>query len=383
MIRWMTWIAEKFEIIRGGSENISSMEGLRGFAVFLVFLVHYVALSSPWINQSSLTHRLAAALEYVGNTGVDLFFVLSGFLIYGSLIKRPRPFSRYFSRRIERIYPTFIAVLLLYIGLSYLFPSKSKIPSEPAEAFFYLIQNFLLLPGIFRIDPMISVTWSLSFEVLFYISIPIIITVLSLRSWRSKYRSFLFLILAILILVYPFKISIYYRLAMFMSGILLFEVLTNYTPRFKVNGGGLIALISGFALILFLRQVNLGYGFQVAVIFIAFFILCFDSFHNQEGLTASLFSWKPLRWFGNISYSYFLIHGLTINIILTLVGVIFPSKGIETTLFWLVLPIIFIITLVPAIALFLLVERPYSLIPPLKRNTNRESSVSEATEELL
>jgi peptidoglycan/LPS O-acetylase OafA/YrhL len=359
------------------------MEGLRGFAVFLVFLVHYVVLSSPWIDQSSLTYRVATALEYVGNTGVDLFFVLSGFLIYGSLIKRPRSFSSYISRRIERIYPTFLAVLLLYIGLSFLFPSKSKIPSEPAEAITYLLQNFLLLPGIFRIEPIISVTWSLSFEVLFYISIPIIIAVLALRSWRSEYRSVLFLVLAILILIYPFNFGIYNRMAMFLSGILLYEVLANYTPRFKANGIGLLALFSGFFLILLMRQVNSEYGLQVAVIFIAFFFLCFDSFNNPKGFAASVFSWKPLRLFGNMSYSYFLIHGLTINIIFSLVSIVYPSKGMETITFWLVLPLIFLTTLIPAIVVFILIERPYSLMPPHYRKMTQDSSVSDASKELL
>jgi peptidoglycan/LPS O-acetylase OafA/YrhL len=55
------------------------MEGLRGVAVFLVFLVHYVSNVAPWT--ASDLGSVAAAVTTMGSTGVDLFFVLSGFLI--------------------------------------------------------------------------------------------------------------------------------------------------------------------------------------------------------------------------------------------------------------------------------------------------------------
>jgi exopolysaccharide production protein ExoZ len=64
------------------------MEGLRGFAVLLVFLVHYESLLEPWIARDASLLALAHSLLIVGNAGVDLFFLLSGYLIYGSLLTR-------------------------------------------------------------------------------------------------------------------------------------------------------------------------------------------------------------------------------------------------------------------------------------------------------
>ncbi|RYE73175.1 MAG: acyltransferase, partial [Oxalobacteraceae bacterium] len=145
----------KFEFSRKvAGNNLLSMEGMRGFAVFLVFLVHYASLADPagavWISKPM--HRM-------GNAGVDLFFVLSGFLIYGSLVSREQPFLTYMGRRIQRIYPTFLAILATYCVLSVVFPAQSKIPQE--GAFWYLLQNLLLLPGMLPIEPMITVAWSL------------------------------------------------------------------------------------------------------------------------------------------------------------------------------------------------------------------------------
>ena len=114
----MEWLTQKFELSRGGdASNLRAMEGLRGFAVSLVFLVHYVTLVQPWLQGNGAILRLSSALHTVGNTGVDLFFVLSGYLIYGSLISRAQPFARFMSRRITRIYPTFLVVFALADGL--------------------------------------------------------------------------------------------------------------------------------------------------------------------------------------------------------------------------------------------------------------------------
>jgi peptidoglycan/LPS O-acetylase OafA/YrhL len=135
------------------------MEGLRGFAVFLVFLVHYVTLVEPWVAASPHLAVLISALHGIGTTGVDLFFVLSGYLIYGSLISRPQGFARFMTRRVIRIYPAFTVVLAVYVALALVFPSESKIPTPATAGLIYLLQNFLLLPGLFAIEPLITVAW--------------------------------------------------------------------------------------------------------------------------------------------------------------------------------------------------------------------------------
>ena len=54
--RTENWLARQFELSRGGeAANVRPMEGMRGFAVFLVFIVHYVSLAKPWIATGSNT----------------------------------------------------------------------------------------------------------------------------------------------------------------------------------------------------------------------------------------------------------------------------------------------------------------------------------------
>jgi len=73
-------------------------------------------------------------LENIGHSGVDLFFVLSGYLIYGALIRKKVSYLSFFRRSVERIYPTFLCVFAIYLVLSILFPEENKIPARSLAA---------------------------------------------------------------------------------------------------------------------------------------------------------------------------------------------------------------------------------------------------------
>ena len=97
------------------AERIPELDGLRGMAIFLVFISHYLGGSGhvqlrPW-----LRHIFAATS--IGWSGVDLFFVLSGFLIGGILIdarNSPHYFRAFYMRRVHRILPIYYLWILLY-----------------------------------------------------------------------------------------------------------------------------------------------------------------------------------------------------------------------------------------------------------------------------
>ena len=363
----MNWLANKFELSRGGSrDNLRPMEGLRGFAVFMVFLVHFVTLSEAWMPSQSISAKIAYDLHKIGNSGVDLFFVLSGYLIYGSLISREQNFFIYMKRRIQRIYPVFLVVLVIYLFLSLVSPSDSKIPSP---FFFsglnYVLNNVLLLPCMFSVEPIIAVSWSLSYEIFYYLAIPLIIWLTGMRNWSTRERMLFFLLLMVLIMVVAS--GNHTRLIMFISGIFLFETDKHrlmIPPRAWVC---LLILIAGLAIMPVRVTVSGGITMKAAVLFVCFYWLCFSCFCDKTSFLGKSFSWTPLRWLGNMSYSYYLIHGLTLKIVFKILAlVLIPAKYNSQTFFWLMMPIMFLITLPPATALFLLIERPFSLVPKRK-----------------
>lgn len=354
------WLAQRFELSRGGDHNVGCMEGIRGLAVSLVFFVHFASLIAPWIADNSALLVLSASMHAIGNAGVDLFFVLSGYLIYGSLISRPQRFSKFMFRRVERIYPAFLAVFGFYVALSIAFPGHSKLPSGHAQAAVYLLQNLLLLPGLLPIEPMITVAWSLSYELFFYLVIPILIAVLRLRARTSRWRVMLFLAIAVMTATYVALYGGHVRLIMFISGILLYEAMIARrlppTPRVAF-----VALFAGLASMLLPFSGSAWFAVKISMLFAAFFAsfwVCFT--YPQHWLTRAL-SWTPMRWLGNMSYSYYLIHGLTLKAAFLALPMVFPFGSYGWWFYCISLVTTFGLTLASAVTLFLIVERPLSL----------------------
>ena len=370
------WLAEKFEVSRGVSErNVRSMEGLRGFAVFLVFLVHFVGLVHPWVSGNTGLLAFAQSLQTIGHIGVDLFFVLSGYLIYGSLISRQQQFLRFMSRRVERIYPAFTVVFVVYVTLSFAFPAENKIPAPLTAGIIYLIQNFLLLPGLLPVAPMITVAWSLSYEMFYYVSMPLVIALFKLRDRSAVWRTAFFLCLACAMAAYCAVNGGHIRLVMFIAGSTLYEAKNSRrvpSPR-SFHGG--VALVFGLLSPLIPLEGPGGYTLKCCILALAFFTFCLACFRNPSAWLPHSFSWTPLRWLGNISYSYYLLHGLALKAGFLALSNLLPASGYGSWFFWVLLPLMFWLTLVPSAALFLLVERPFSLVPRMAKGGVASSSL--------
>ena len=358
----MSWFQKNFEVSHASHKAILPMEGIRGLAVSLVFLVHYVTLTEPWLLEGSSTAAAARSIRSLGNIGVDLFFVLSGFLIYGMLIQAPRAFGPYLRRRVERIYPTFTVVFVIYVALSYLMPSTSKIPAETSEALVFLLQNYLLLPGLFDLPAMITVAWSLSYEFFYYLLVPAAIGALSLRRWSPRVRAASYLALSAGLFWYFAETGGPSRLLMFVPGILMYEVMKNGWVR-RMPPVGLAALVLALVTVPSLQAAGAPGWTTYPVLYVLFFLFCLECCLDR-GPTARMFSWAPLRWLGNMSYSYYLIHGLGLKFLFLVLERASPPAADSTAMFWLLLVPSFAFTLLPSALLFLVVERPLSLGTP-------------------
>jgi peptidoglycan/LPS O-acetylase OafA/YrhL len=364
------WMRSKFELNRH-QENRSSrpMEGLRGLAIFLVFMVHFVPMVEPWLAPGTPLTKIARVIFPIGKTGVDLFFVLSGYLIYGSLMARNQNFLPFIKRRVQRIYPVFVLVFIVYIGLSQAFPSESKIPAERAGAILYLGQNLLLLPGLFPIKPLITAAWSLSYEMFYYLTIPLLVTVFRLRERSTRCRVYFFLAVslgaALIFLQYGGPV----RLLMFISGVLLYEVTRHRLFSAVGSTAAALALIVGLLSALAPEDSAIGMVIRTACLFVAFFMVCHTCFTLPTSVLARVFSFTPLRWLGNISYSYYLVHGLALKVAFTLLGKVSLSHAQGIGFFVIMMFLMFFWALIPSLAVFLLVERPFSLSPGKRPRT--------------
>ena len=362
MTRLLNWLEQRLELGRAGaSSNLRPMEGLRGLAVFLVFLVHCATVIEPWLAGQPALAAAAHCVFNMGQVGVDLFFVLSGFLIYGALISKPQGFGRFMGRRVRRIYPAFLAVFSLYLLLSVLMPSSSKIPGKLDEAVLYLVENLLLLPGLFPVKPLIQVAWSLSYEFFYYLSIPLVIVLFRLRERSAAWRVRFFLVVTALSALALAFWGGPFRLLMFPAGILLYEATKSSVGR---GAGSLQGTLALFAALLLAMPDAPGAPLQTLkylTLGLLFSIVCLPAFRQLESPLARALSWRPLRWLGNMSYSYYLIHGISISAAMLLISRIWPAPSGGAGLLLAMPVVLFVATLIPSLALFLLVERPFSL----------------------
>jgi peptidoglycan/LPS O-acetylase OafA/YrhL len=200
-----------------------------------------------------------------------------------------------------------------------------------------------------------------------------------LRGWPPEKRLYLFLSISAGFILYCAFFGGLVRLAMFGAGIVLYELLATRDLGNFPNGAGIVAWAVGMLVILFIPQEQMGIfivqgdlwsAIRTAVLFVGLFLLCLDCFSNHNHLTARLFSFTPIRYFGNISYSYFLIHGLTLKAYFWLLGMFIPVESLSPAGFWIGVPVSFILTVVAALVLYLLVERPLSIFPARTRKTS-------------
>jgi len=141
---------------------INSLQIFRGLAALAVVVCH-TAMSTNAFVQTLPSGYLR--IFKLGALGVDLFFVLSGFIIMHSHMSEAgdstalRP---YLAKRLTRIFPAYWPISLAMLGLYYVLPGMS----ESGGREFSFVSSVLLLPA--DLPPALSVAWTLVHELLFY-----------------------------------------------------------------------------------------------------------------------------------------------------------------------------------------------------------------------
>lgn len=164
-----------------GSAYRPSIDGIRAVAVLSVFLFH-----------------LSPELLPGGFLGVDVFFVISGYLITGIILRETRAgafsFARFYARRVKRIFPALFAVLVLSVvtGVLLLSPQtylnfiKSARYAAAQLANFYFARNVGYFDEGFTGQPLLH-TWSLGVEEQFYLFWPLLIVFFFLAAdWMRR-----------------------------------------------------------------------------------------------------------------------------------------------------------------------------------------------------
>ena len=170
-------------------KHIPALDGLRGVAILAVLLAHFTIITPE---PSADWPRLAWRVLKSGWIGVDLFFVLSGFLITGILLdaKGTRGFFRnFYMRRTLRIFPLYYAVLVaifLVIPRFHLAPADAALLEQYGQWWYWLyLTNVLTAIHHFAAIPFhAGHLWSLAVEEQFYLFWPLVVHALGPRGLK-------------------------------------------------------------------------------------------------------------------------------------------------------------------------------------------------------
>lgn len=341
-----------------------AMTGVRAIAVYLVFVYHL----TPF-NEGSIAYNNLGAFCSQLHVGVNMFFVLSGFLItYKYYDTKKINWRKYFINRFARIYPMFFGIVTLTYLAKLIYPPITVNINLPL----YLL-NITFLKSFFAdfILSGVGQTWSLTLEEMFYFSVPLF------YFFIRKSKSYLLVIpvclLAIgLMLVAIFKNVDFYgffnsnefmlqatffgRGCEFFAGILLAIMIKKRTETELSKSGvftyaGIALIIVNIIALVFIKTNYHGesgvflyhfvYNFLLPVFGIASF---FWGLLTERSLVSKLLSSVLFQILGKSSYVFYLIHvGLVEGIL---------SKISGNTLF------VFISLNIVSIAVFKLAEEP-------------------------
>ena len=279
------------------SDKNLTINGLRGLLALSVVVYHgYKGMTtSQYLTESSFRQ-----IENVGPFAVNLFFIISGYLIFQSLI-RSGSVSKFIKNRILRVYPVFLTIHLLIFIAGPIIDYERIGHLSVYEYILNFIANLLMMPGIFNLPAAQIVAWSLSYEFAFYLVISVFYFGSRAESKIPKYICLGVVLITSFFLIYEYPVMLF-----FVVGIILYlyveKIVTflryRYQKWFYFNG--VIFLLLSF---LVYDPSNI----SLSLIFSFFF---FFAVIHEEGAFSRFMRSRLFQYLGNISYSLYLWHTL-------------------------------------------------------------------------
>ncbi len=170
-----------------GRQYVASLTGLRGIAALFVFVFHY-GYFNPGIRLDLSIPVIGKALQFplgFGFGGVDLFFVLSGFLLSLPFARATltgtaqQPLRRYYKRRLLRVFPAYYAQLAIILLVGSWFITWQPLDVAGLLAHLFMFFNI----GWDPVRPMVGLWWTLPVELSFYLLLPFIATFMRPARW--------------------------------------------------------------------------------------------------------------------------------------------------------------------------------------------------------
>ncbi|HVW98171.1 MAG TPA: acyltransferase [Mucilaginibacter sp.] len=282
------------------TERFKELDCLRGVASLSIVFFHFFAG----------TKAFDIYFKY-GGTTVDLFFIISGFVIFLS-VRNNNSWIDFVKKRVLRLYPTYwicLTITTLSIILNHYFLS-----TDNQGLFFRFLTNFTMFQYYFKVDDMDGPYWTLAIELMFYL----LIAFLLLLNGLNKIEIIGVLILSLSVFLYfcllPYYPLIYHSInrafplinhwPMFFAGILFYKQKKDKETILRY----VLIVVCFFVGLLVFRKASrtadfisiFQYGIVLTIYFLLFFLLVKD--------LLKFINFNFFIFLGNISYTLYLIH---------------------------------------------------------------------------
>ena len=306
--------------------HVVGLDGVRGVAVLLVFISHFhwILSPDPFLTKVTPWHFINRTFE-AGFMGVDIFFVLSGFLITSLLMKdrstnQKNLFKRFYRRRALRLLPALYALLIADFFVSRWENFPGDIQWRTTWHAILFLNNWNIVNNFGEAQNDLGHLWSLGIEEQFYLIWPLTIWLLAKLKIPSKMMIPLILFASLVVMVHRTSlwndgtswIILYIRTDTRLDSLLIGAMFAYVYRHFQVPS----KILNSVATLSFLGLVYIKYvldkspfifemGWTIIALLAGFIIL---SVAEGAFFIQKVFTWRPLTMIGKVSYGLYLWH---------------------------------------------------------------------------
>ncbi|RON70612.1 acyltransferase [Pseudomonas fluorescens] len=340
-----------------GESRYASIDGLRGYLAFGVF-VHHGVITWIFLRTGVFAFPPSNFYSMLGQGCVALFFMITGFLFWNRLLTQGRQHDwlAFGISRLFRLYPLYLPLMLIvFVTVFHLQQWELK---EPGTELLKQILAWLTFdrPDInqyHQTGMLISnVTWTLAYEVFFYLALPLAALVFVYRgSWLQVVLCLIGIYALYQLVGWEHSLKKHF-LASFLGGIAAAYWIRR-PALLAWSQSRLASFIALLALVIAFTAFNRAFKMAPLMLLSVFFVIV-ASGNNLFGVLKP----RSIRWLGEISYSTYLLHGFVLWLMVQRLPLILNVDARET---WVYLPLLAICTcllILISSATFLYIELP-------------------------
>jgi len=361
-------IPSLFRRVTASGNYLPEVDGLRFICILWVLLLHaygfFLKKSGPYTGGPA-DYKLWNYIIMRGAFGVNMFFCISGFVLAMPFARwrlaegKPIRIGNYYKRRLIRFEaPYFVCMLIGYFGYVYLHPGHSTELTKSLLASLVYLHQLIF----HRLSPINAATWSLEYEVQFYLLAPFLFRCFRLPAAQRWWVWSVLYLLSILQLQYmhpPFR-SMLDVFPFFLAGIMLADIYIS-APELRLDSSWAVALavMCGIFILLY-PWTPLFWGLAPLALLVFYLVVLRNKWLQQ------LFSTPFLAVTGGMCYSIYLVHYYIISITGGYILRLHPgTQWLPNMLLQALLMII--LAIAGSAVFYLLIEKPFMKLSARQR----------------